>query len=186
MPSVLVSSPWSIAVAGMVSRIVFGPPLQVKRHPKILSERSAESILRPHPLTWSLYGPKGSQCGQAGSLPHQDAGHPARQDEEPAPTGAHPMSMTITDKYIRSDQTSAGARPGQSSQPYGQWVVSWCPERALTRDQAITAVVLAEEVATWDGERTGTRWLFIEAHADELGLSGDAAVTCLVAYDLRR
>lgn len=95
------------------------------------------------------------------------------------------MAMTITDEGIRSDQTSARAWPAQPSQPYGQWVVAWCPDRVLTRNQAITAMILAEEIAAWDGRRDGKAWLFIQAHADELGLPVSTAAASLDAYNLR-
>jgi hypothetical protein len=85
--------------------------------------------------------------------------------------------MTITDEYMSSEHTSARGWPSEPSQPYGEWAVSWCLERVLTRNQAITAMVLAEEVAAC--AHTGKTWLFIEAHADELGLPVSTAVKWL-------
>ena len=46
----------------------------------------------------------------------------------------------------------------------------------LTRNQAITAMVLAETVADGLGEHTDKRWLFIEGWADELAMTGADAV----------
>jgi putative transposase len=58
----------------------------------------------------------------------------------------------------------------------GDWRVSWLPGKTLTRNQAITAMILAGETADRTGDHTGKRWIFIEAHANELGLSGADAV----------
>ena len=46
----------------------------------------------------------------------------------------------------------------------------------LTRNQAITAMVLAETVADGLGEHTDKRWLVIEGWADELAMTGADAV----------
>lgn len=52
--------------------------------------------------------------------------------------------MEITDKTMTSDQTAHTARivslPGQPE----RWRVSWLPDQLLRRNQAITAVLLAE------------------------------------------
>ena len=60
-------------------------------------------------------------------------------------------------------QISRATRPG-------------APGRALTRNQAITAMVLAETVAGGLGDHTDKRWLFIKSWADELGMTGADAV----------
>lgn len=88
------------------------------------------------------------------------------------------MGTTINDDTMTSDKTSAAARlqPDARADNGAAWVVNWLPERLLARNQAITAMVLADEVAAWDGCRAATAWLFIQAHADELGLSGPDAV----------
>lgn len=81
------------------------------------------------------------------------------------------MATTITDQQMTSDQTRHSARATGTS-----WAVSWLPDRILTRNQAITAMVLAEHIAGGIGDHTGKRWLFIEGWAGELSLSGaDAA-----------
>jgi len=54
--------------------------------------------------------------------------------------------------------------------------VSWLPERKLTRNQATTAVVLAERVSQGVRDRNHKHWPFIEGWAEELGLSGTDAV----------
>jgi len=54
--------------------------------------------------------------------------------------------------------------------------VSWLPKRRLTRNQATTAMVLAERVSQGVTDRHHKDWLFIEGWAEELGLSGSATV----------
>jgi hypothetical protein len=53
------------------------------------------------------------------------------------------MALTINDRTMTSDDTDHTARlaPGEQH----QWEVSWLPGRRLTRNQAITAMTLAEE-----------------------------------------
>ena len=56
------------------------------------------------------------------------------------------------------------------------WAVSWLPKRRLTRNQATTAMVLAERVSQGVTDRNHKHWPFIEGWAEELGLSGSATV----------
>lgn len=60
------------------------------------------------------------------------------------------------------------------------WEVSWLPGQRLDRNQAITAMILAEAVAraTTNGGlfHDSPDWPFIDSWASELGLSGPAAV----------
>lgn len=89
------------------------------------------------------------------------------------------MSTTITDVLMTSDQTRHRAvRVGQ--EPDG-WVVSWIPDRGLTRDQAITAMTLAEVVATEDLSPEGRWWLFVKGWAAELHLAPQQAVDLLTS-----
>lgn len=53
------------------------------------------------------------------------------------------MSLTITDTAITSDITSVEAHPGLS----GKWTVTGYPGRRFDRNQAITAMTIAEERA---------------------------------------
>ena len=62
--------------------------------------------------------------------------------------------------------------------------MTWLPGRARTRSQAITAMVLAETVADGIGDHTDKRWLFIESWADELGMTGTAAVGKISYYGI--
>ncbi len=53
-----------------------GPPLHPQGHPKILSNRSAESILRPHPCARMSLRPLGQESRAGSSLPQPDARPP--------------------------------------------------------------------------------------------------------------
>ena len=75
------------------------------------------------------------------------------------------MNIKITDEAMTSDTTPHSTRPAGDG-----WAVTWLPGRVLTRNQAITAMVLAETVAGGIGDHTDKRWLFIEGWADELGI----------------
>jgi hypothetical protein len=91
------------------------------------------------------------------------------------------MSITITAERLTSDRTRHAATPVDPADPYGRWVVSWLPDRTLTRNQAITAMTLAEEVAviTDDGQIVDHRhpmWPAIDAWAAELDLTGPRAM----------
>jgi hypothetical protein len=63
--------------------------------------------------------------------------------------------LTITDTSITSDETSATAElhPHAAADGRGGWVVSVRPARLLTRDQAITAMTIVEELARPDPDR---------------------------------
>ena len=96
------------------------------------------------------------------------------------------MAITITNLIMRSDQTSHTARlwaghttgPGESEGPTpSPWRVSWLPGRDLTRNQAVTAMTLAETAGTTGDLHHGHRlWPFIDSWAAELGLTGPDAV----------
>ena len=80
------------------------------------------------------------------------------------------MTITIGDDRMASDVTPHFAELiGE-----GLWRVSWLPERTLSRNEATTAMTLAEMVAR--GVRDGDRhWPFVVGWAQELGLSGTQA-----------
>jgi hypothetical protein len=56
------------------------------------------------------------------------------------------------------------------------WEVSWLPGRELTRNQAITAMVLTDYVEHQPPEPESPRWTCVEGWADELRLTGRDAV----------
>jgi hypothetical protein len=80
------------------------------------------------------------------------------------------MTMTITQTAIRSRDTRHAACQARG----GSWTVTWLPGRALTRSQAITAMLIAE--ATARGPVDGRAWLHVCAWAAELGLTGHGAI----------
>lgn len=87
---------------------------------------------------------------------------------------AEPAGITITDQAMRSPATPHYALPADPSDPYAEWSVSWLPGRTLSRNQAITAMVIATLARDLvPGDR---RWPFIDGWAAELGLSGPDAV----------
>jgi hypothetical protein len=84
------------------------------------------------------------------------------------------MTLTINDTTMTSDQTAHTARQGPGSQHL--WEVSWLPGRALDRNSAITAMVLADQAAEHDLNQRHRLWPFIETWAAELGLTGPDAI----------
>ena len=84
------------------------------------------------------------------------------------------MTLTIYDSTMTSDQTAHTARLAPGSQHL--WEVSWLPGRALDRNSAITAMVLADQVGEHDLSKRHRLWPFIESWAAELGLTGSDAV----------
>ena len=81
------------------------------------------------------------------------------------------MNIRITDEAMTSDTTPHSARAEGDG-----WTVTWLPGRVLTRNQATTAMVLAETVAGGVGDHADKQWLFIEEWANELGITGADAV----------
>jgi hypothetical protein len=63
------------------------------------------------------------------------------------------VNIKITDEAMTSDTTPHSTRPARNG-----WAVTWLPGRVLTRNQAITAMVLAETVAGGVGDHTDKRW----------------------------
>jgi hypothetical protein len=87
------------------------------------------------------------------------------------------MSTKITDAEMTSDSTRHTATAWPVDGEPTLWSVTWLPGRALTRDQAITAMTIAEVVAVTDlTDNACKMWLFIDGWAAELGISGSHAV----------
>jgi hypothetical protein len=84
------------------------------------------------------------------------------------------MTLTINDTTMTSDQTGHTARLASGSRHL--WEVSWLPGRVLDRNNAITAMVLADHVRERDLNERHRLWPFIESWAAELGLTGSDAV----------
>jgi hypothetical protein len=89
--------------------------------------------------------------------------------------------LTITDSEMSSDSTRhrAAVVPGAVIEggPTA-WSVTWLPGRLLLRNQAITAMTIAEVAAAHDYGRADddSKWrLHVDGWAAELGLSGPQA-----------
>ena len=93
------------------------------------------------------------------------------------------MALTITDEIMRSTDTRHNAcrLPTGADPEANVWAVSWLPGRRLTRNQAVTAMTIAETIgripASAGPEAYSDRlWLHVDGWAAELGLSGPEAV----------
>lgn len=81
------------------------------------------------------------------------------------------MSTTITDDTMTSTNSPHTARRVD-----GGWTVSWLPDRILDRNQALTAMTIAELVATNHVTPGSRYWLHLRAWAAELGLTESEAI----------
>lgn len=92
------------------------------------------------------------------------------------------MTTTTTDTLMTSNATphTARWRPDAAADGQGAWVVSWLPLRLLTRDQAVTAMTLAEVVATEDVSADPWR-LHVQGWAAALWLTEQQAVESLTS-----
>jgi hypothetical protein len=89
------------------------------------------------------------------------------------------MPVTIHDRTMTSDSTSHAARLAPGTQHH--WEVSWLPGRRLTRNEAITAMTLAEACSTTAPPERNRLWPHIRSWADELGITADHAITRITA-----
>jgi hypothetical protein len=80
------------------------------------------------------------------------------------------MALTIGDDSISSDRSSHTARPAFGDRR--MWEVSWLPDRRLTRNDAITAMVLADLTGPGDMHTGHQLWVHVEGWAAELGVTG--------------
>jgi hypothetical protein len=85
------------------------------------------------------------------------------------------MALTILDDSMSSDHSPHTARRA----PYmpSLWEVSWLPGRYLGRNEAITAMVLADAAASGDVHPGAMLWPHVQGWAQELGVTADDAVT---------
>jgi hypothetical protein len=92
-------------------------------------------------------------------------------------------STKITGTEMRSDATPHTATAWPVPGGPTLWSVTWLPGRALTRDQAITAMTIAETVTAHPDPQNSTdgRRLNLESWAAELGLSADEAAEMAAA-----
>ena len=91
------------------------------------------------------------------------------------------MALTILDCTITSDRTPHTAR--RAADHASDWEVSWLPGRHLSRNQALTAMTLAELCHPPAGR--GGDWKRLRPHiqgwAAELGLTAEHAATRIIA-----
>ena len=83
------------------------------------------------------------------------------------------MTLTINDTTMTSDQTPHTARHAPSRKG---WEVSWLPGRALDRNSAITAMILADTATDQRVREDHRLWPHIQSWAAELGLTAPEAV----------
>jgi hypothetical protein len=80
--------------------------------------------------------------------------------------------ITITDTAMTSPAT-----PHTATATGGGWKVSWLPGRTLDRNQATTAMTIADIVGSTGVPRTEDPiWLFLDGWAAELSLTAPGAV----------
>ena len=80
--------------------------------------------------------------------------------------------ITITDTTMTSPAT-----PHTATTTGDGWEVSWLPGRTLTRNQATTAMTIADMVGGTGVPRADDPiWLFLDGWAAELGLTAPGAV----------
>ncbi len=80
--------------------------------------------------------------------------------------------ITITDTSMSSPAT-----PHTATATGGGWTVSWLPGRTLDRNQATTAMTIADIVGTAGVPRADDPiWLFLDGWAAELSLTAPSAV----------
>lgn len=89
------------------------------------------------------------------------------------------MSLRISRTAMTSDQTSHAA----ALQDNGTWMVSWLIGRDLSQSEAVTAMTLAEVVASHDLPDGDTMWPHVNGWAAELGMTGKAAVAAAAPPD---
>ena len=91
------------------------------------------------------------------------------------------MGLTINDDSITGDRTRHAARraPGHP----GAWEVSWLPGQLMTRNTAITAMILADIASTETLHHRHRLWPHIQGWAAELGLTAPDALTRITQGD---
>jgi hypothetical protein len=99
--------------------------------------------------------------------------------EEPtSPRGKNDMIDKIPGSVMTSDTTIHTARAWPVPGEVTTWSVTWLPGRALTEQQAMVAMAIAEEVARHAGRLAdnGDWQLGIDVWAAELGITGPIAI----------
>ena len=84
------------------------------------------------------------------------------------------MALKILGDSMSSDRTPHTARLAPGDQHV--WEVSWLPGRRLDRNEAVTAMVLADTTANGDVHQRHRAWPHIENWAGKLGMTGSQAL----------
>ncbi|MGH3876045.1 MAG: hypothetical protein ACRDSK_03310 [Actinophytocola sp.] len=93
---------------------------------------------------------------------------------------SHPNAMTVSGSGTVMTTTSGHtARAVDEREPYGRWRVSWLPGRTVSRNQATTALVLAEFVTAGATRPAHRHWPHVQGWAAELDLTGAEAVAAV-------
>jgi hypothetical protein len=89
------------------------------------------------------------------------------------------VAVSIRDYTMTSNRTRHTARlvPGRQY----AWEVSWLPGRRLNRDEAITAMVLADTTASGDVRPGHPAWPHLQGWAAELGMTRSQALQHVAA-----
>ncbi|WP_147403947.1 hypothetical protein [Nocardia panacis] len=95
------------------------------------------------------------------------------------------MALELTDWLITSDITPEFARFTPSAAG-GHWVLSWLPDRALTRAQAVSGMVLDETLSDPEPADALLAMEIAAIRAADLGLDLEAALLRLYARILER
>jgi hypothetical protein len=95
------------------------------------------------------------------------------------------MAIQVSDTEMTSDVTRHTAKLVKLPPPLTgySWQVTWLPGQHLSRNEAITAMTIAETVAAHEFKPVGTEpgdvdpvWLHIDRWAAELGITAPQAV----------
>lgn len=95
------------------------------------------------------------------------------------------MALVSTDRFLTSDITPESAE-FVSTPGGGYWVLSWLPDTALTREQAISGMVLDEILSDPDPDDHLMAMELAAFRAADLGLSLTDALLRLYARILER
>lgn len=103
----------------------------------------------------------------------------------PSEAGGKPVSMAVTQERMTSTGTrhEAMVPPGVDQYEPGAWSVTWLPGVRLDRNEAITAMMLAQHVDQGVVDSTVMPgWLFVQGWASELNLSAAEAVDLITSH----
>src|SRR5690348_12849130 len=84
------------------------------------------------------------------------------------------MNVTVTDDAMTGENTTHTAR--RTYEGINIWEVSWLPGRLPDRNQAISAMVIADFAASTAPRQGDRLWPHIEGWAAELGLTAPDAL----------